>query len=56
MIRSGLARAKSRSPFATATASPSMKAIAVGPLRCGSTPGTPACRAAIVVSVFFDTA
>ena len=34
----------------------SMKAIAVGPTRCSSIPSTPASRAAIVVSVFFDTA
>ena len=33
-----------------------MKAIAVGPTSRSSTPLTPASRAAMVVSVFFDTA
>ena len=43
-------------PFATLTGSPEMKAIAVGPTRWSSIPSTPACRAAMVVKVFFDTA
>src|SRR5450759_3729875 len=53
MTRCGFALAKSRRPFAAATGSPVTKAIADGPASCASRPSTPACLAAMAVSVFF---
>ena len=56
MIKAGLALAKLRIPLAASTASPLMKAIALGPRKRSSIPVTPASFAAILVKVFFTTA
>ena len=56
MTSSGLAFAKSRSPFAASTGSPETKASAVGPVNSSSRPAMPASVAARFASVFFATA
>src|SRR6476620_1133173 len=56
ITNSGLARAKSRRPFATTTGSPVTKAIAVGPTSRLSSSPTPAFSAARLVSVFLTMA
>src|SRR3712207_1162987 len=53
---SGLVRAKSRMALAALTGSPSMKAIAVGPLSSGARSAWPTCSAARFVRVFLTTA
>src|SRR4051812_48051996 len=53
---SGLARAKSRMALAASTGSPSMKAIAVGPLSSGARSEKPTDSAARFVRVFLTTA
>src|SRR5664280_657358 len=52
----GWVRAKSRTPLAATTGSPSTKAIAVGPSSNDSSSANPACCAAILVRVFLTTA
>src|SRR6478752_7304247 len=56
ITNSGLARAKSRRPFATTTGSPVTKAIAVGPTSRLSSSPMPAFSAARLVSVFLTMA